>query len=115
MKVAVIGSRSLCTDIAPYIPPETTEIITGSMPGVGALAEYYADSRGLPKLVIKLNHLHEGEQEREWRGDLIIDAADFVVAIWDGKSAGTNRAIKYAREAGKPMAIHVINDVDKKA
>ena len=30
MKVAVIGSRSLCVDdLSPYLPPETTELVSG--------------------------------------------------------------------------------------
>ena len=115
MIIAVIGSRSLCLDIAPYIPANATEIITSGMPGIGMLAVHYADEHGLPKLVIKLDHLYETVQERKWRSSIIIDAADKVVAIWDGKSTGTGRAIRYARQTGKPIDVYIIDNEQKRA
>lgn len=42
MKVAVIGSRNvLVKDLENYIPPETTELISGGAKGVDSCAREY--------------------------------------------------------------------------
>ena len=47
MKVAVIGSRGLAVEnLADYLPPETTEIISGGAKGVDACAREYALQHG---------------------------------------------------------------------
>jgi len=35
----------------------------------------------------------------------IVDAAEQVVAFWDGKSRGTAHSLEYARKKGKPVRI----------
>ena len=43
MKVAIIGSREFDNfDISPYIPKDTTEIISGGAVGVDTIAKTYA-------------------------------------------------------------------------
>ena len=109
MRVAVVGSRSLCIDIAPYVPKEATEILSVGMPGISLLASKYADAQGLPKMIIQAEHLHIFKHRSMWQGKVVIEAADMIVAIWDGQSHGTQRAIAYAREIGKPINVHVID------
>ena len=48
MKVAVIGSRTLeVDDLSKYLPPETTEIISGGARGVDTCARQYALDHGI--------------------------------------------------------------------
>ena len=51
MKVAIIGSRGITNvDMKKYIPPNTTEIISGGARGVDSIAKQYAQENNI-KLV----------------------------------------------------------------
>jgi len=43
------------------------------------------------------------------RNVLIVDAADMVVVLWNGKSVGIKFFIGYAREKGKKLEINLLN------
>ncbi len=109
MKVAVIGSRTLWdVDIAKYIPPEATEIITGGAYGIDTLAERYAQSRNIPVRVFRPDYDVLGKMAPLARNDQIVDAADMVVAVWDGVSTGTRYTIGRAQRLNKPVKIYVV-------
>lgn len=108
MKIAVVGSRGLQVDIAGFIPEGATEIISGGARGVDALAEAYARKAGLPLRVFLPDTRLLGKMAYFVRNDQIVDAADVVVAIWDGKSRGTRYTIERARKMNKPVEIHLI-------
>lgn len=40
------------------------------------------------------------------RNQLIVDTADFVVAVWDGSSTGTKDAVTRAEQAGTPVCVY---------
>lgn len=109
MKVAVIGSRGLQVDISAYIPAEATEIITGGARGIDTQAERYAKEHGLKCTVFRPAYDILGPRAPLARNELIVNAADLVVAIWDGKSRGTRHAISRAMNQNKPLQIHVID------
>ncbi|MDL2257905.1 DUF2493 domain-containing protein [Eubacteriales bacterium OttesenSCG-928-K08] len=108
MKVGVVGSRGLNVDISKYIPAEASELISGGASGVDTLAEQYARERGLPAKVFLPNTKLLGKHAYFARNDQIVDAADMIVAIWDGKSRGTYYTIKRAMELNKPVKIYII-------
>lgn len=108
MRVAVIGSRGLSVDISEYIPKETNEIISGGAKGIDSLAECYADKNNIPKLIIRPEHQTFGMFAMRKRNRLIVECADMVLAIWDGKSRGTKYTIDYALRIGKPIKIITI-------
>ena len=109
MKVAVVGSRTLReVDVAQYIPPESTEIITGGAYGIDALAERYANSRGIPVRVFRPDYDVLGKLAPLARNDQIVDAADLVIAIWDGVSTGTRYTISRAQKCNKPVKIYLV-------
>lgn len=109
MKVAVVGSRTLRdVDLSEYIPPDATEIITGGAYGIDTLAERYAASRGIPVRVFRPNYEMLGKLAPLARNDQIVDAADMVVAVWDGVSTGTRYTISRAQRLNKPVKIYVI-------
>jgi len=43
------------------------------------------------------------------RNKQIVDAADEVIAFWDGKSSGTKSTIDFAQEKGIPTHIILIS------
>ncbi|MBQ1205665.1 MAG: DUF2493 domain-containing protein [Clostridia bacterium] len=109
MKVAVIGSRSIASaDLKRYIPPDATVIISGGAVGVDALAEKYADERGLKKLIFYPDYELYGKSAPLIRNKLIVDSADLVIAVWDGESRGTEFTISYAKRRNVPCEIYIV-------
>ncbi len=105
----MVGSRTLRdVDVSQYIPPEATEIITGGAYGIDALAERYANSHGIPVRVFRPDYDVLGKLAPLARNDQIVDAADMVVAVWDGVSTGTRYTISRAQRLNKPIKIYVI-------
>ena len=41
------------------------------------------------------------------RNRYMVDQADFIIAVWDGRVSGTSKTVRYAQHQGKP--IRVIN------
>lgn len=105
MKLAVIGSRGLSMDISPYIPDDCTEIISGGAVGIDTAAEYYADCHRISKHIIRPQYDKYGNKAPLIRNKLIVDIADEVLAIWDGRSRGTKYTIDYANQCQKPVTI----------
>lgn len=104
MKVAVIGSRNIkINNIGEYLLDGITEIVSGSARGVDMLAREY----------IKLTEfLPEYEKYARVaplkRNDKIIYYADEVIALWNGKSRGTNYVINRCRKIGKRIYVYII-------
>jgi hypothetical protein len=114
MKIAVVGSRSL--DNYPLVKSileqyTFTQIISGGAKGIDTLAERYSDERSLIKpLVILPDWKQYNRGAGAVRNREIVDTADFVVAIWDGKSKGTKISINHAKKINKPVFVWLIND-----
>ena len=108
MRIAIIGSRNIDVDISMFIPPEATEIVTGGARGIDTLAERWADENNCPKLIIRPEYGRYGRSAPVVRNKVIVDVADMVVAVWDGKSPGTRFTIEYARESGKPVQVYLV-------
>ena len=108
MKVAIVGSRGVHVNMADYVPAGTTEIITGGARGIDTLAERYARAEGIPLKVFYPETKSLGKMAYFVRNDQIVDAADMVVAIWDGVSRGTQYTIRRAMKLDKPVKIYVI-------
>jgi predicted Rossmann fold nucleotide-binding protein DprA/Smf involved in DNA uptake len=114
MKMAVVGSRSLENyQFVKSILDRYTfnQVISGGAKGVDALAERYSDKH---KLIKPLVILPDWKQYNRGAGAVrnreIVDTADFVVAIWDGKSKGTKISINHAKKIQKPVFIWLISD-----
>ncbi len=108
MKLAVIGSRGLNVDIEKYLPKHNVElIISGGAKGIDTLAEKYADENKIPKKIIRPNYAKYGKKAPLVRDRKIVDYADEIIAIWDGKSPGTKYSIDYASAQGKIIEIFI--------
>lgn len=109
MKLAIIGSREITSlDLTPYIPNDCNLIVSGGARGVDTLAEQYADSHEIEKLIIKPKYAKYGRSAPIRRNDTIVDSADMVLAFWDGESRGTKYTIDYAKGHGKTVKVVII-------
>lgn len=104
MKYAVIGSRSfnnyeqLKIVLSEY--QDITEIISGGAKGADSLGALYASENNIVLTVFKPDW-SIGKHAGVLRNTRIIEAADIVVAFWDGSSKGTLDSIKKAEKIGK--------------
>ena len=87
MKVAVIGSRTLhLENLRDYLPDDTTEIVSGGAKGIDADAKKYALQNHISLTEFLPDYQRYGRGAPLKRNIQIIDYADFVLAVWDGKS-----------------------------
>lgn len=106
MKLLIAGSRSIREyDLSPYIPHAVDTIISGGAQGVDSLAESYADEHKLSKYVIRPQYERYGRAAPLKRNQEMVDMADAVLVIWDGKSRGSRFTVEYARKQNKPLFV----------
>lgn len=109
MKVAVIGSRELTINgLEKYLPPETTEIVSGGAKGVDTCAENYAKQKNIKIKIFLPEYEKYGKSAPLKRNIQIIDYADTVVAFWNGKSRGTKYVIDKCKEKGKKIKVYML-------
>ena len=107
MKVAVVGSRGLSVrDLGKYLPPDTTEIISGGARGVDTSARLYAHEHDIKLTEFLPEYDRYGRKAPLIRNMDIIHHADLVLAFWDKKSNGTRYVIKKCREIGKQIILY---------
>ena len=111
MKVAVVGSRGMTvSNLGDYLPKETTEIISGGAKGVDTSAHDYAKANGIKLTEFLPDYKkYPGRVAPLKRNILIIEAADLVLAFWDGKSRGTKFVIDNCRKIGKRVIVYYPN------
>lgn len=108
MRVAVIGSRSLDVDLSPYIPAYATAIVSGGACGVDKCAAQYARDNGLELIEYLPCYDKYGRFAPLRRNDEIINAADCVLAVWDGRSRGTKYVIDRCVRLGKKIEVVMV-------
>lgn len=114
MKLLIVGSRSISDfDIGAVVPGETELIITGGACGVDALAEAFADAKGISKLILRPNYKKYGKGAPLVRNREMVDLCDKAVIIWDKKSRGTKYTIDYAKKQDKDVLFIVISKSEK--
>lgn len=108
MKVAVIGSRSLEIDhLEDYLPENASEIITGGAQGIDHCAREYALRNQLPLTEFLPEYQKYGRFAPLRRNQQIVDAADYLLAFWDGISHGTKYTIDDAKKKGVKVKIYL--------
>jgi hypothetical protein len=109
MKVAIIGSRNFndyeFLRTACILFPDIDLIISGGARGADSLAERYAKEANIPTLIFKPDW-SIGKQAGYLRNIKIIEAADIVLAFWDGVSKGTKHSIDLAEKYKRQLFIY---------
>ena len=106
MKLLIFGSRSITDfDLSPYIAKEVNTIISGGAGGVDRLAEAYADLHRLSKYIMRPRYDLYGRGAPLRRNEQMVDLADAVLIVWDGKSKGTSYTLKYAQKKNKQVLL----------
>lgn len=108
MKTIVAGSRE-------GIPPEAvmraiescpwviTQVVSGRARGVDASGEIAADALGIPVAIFPADWTTHGKAAGPIRNRQMLDYADALIAVWDGKSRGTANMVGIARAKGIPI------------
>jgi len=110
MKVVICGSRTitnkdLVTSLIEMSEFEITEVIEGGAKGVDTIAGEWARARNIPVTVMEADWHAHGLSAGPKRNKQMVDASDAVIAIWDGKSRGTQSTIAFAKSDNKPVKI----------
>ena len=110
MKTAVIGSRGINIskdELIKYIPSDTTEIVSGGAKGIDTIAREAAKENHimLTEFLPQYKIYKKGAPLK--RNLQIIEYADRVIAIWDGKSKGTEFVINKCKELKKPIFVYI--------
>lgn len=106
MKLLVAGSRNIENfDLSNYVPEDTDIIITGGARGIDTIAEKYADDHKISKIVLRPQYNLYKRGAPLKRNEQMVDIADEVLVIWDGRSKGTQYTIKYADKKSKKVRL----------
>ena len=106
MRVAVVGSRALqIDDWENYLPPDTDEIISGGAKGIDQSVANFARSNGIALKEFLPEYDKYGKRAPLLRNITIIQNADLVLALWDGKSRGTKFVIDACHSRNVPIQI----------
>ena len=106
MKLLIAGSRSIEDfDLSEYVTQDTELIISGGAKGIDTVAESYADRHGISKLILKPKYNLYGKAAPLKRNEEIVDLADRVLVIWDGKSRVALFTAEYAKKKNKNVTI----------
>jgi hypothetical protein len=109
-RIAIVGSRgfSNLSIVGMYVLklPKTSIVVSGGARGVDQAAESTAKKRRMQVESYKPDwNGPDGRQAGFTRNQTIVDAADEMVAFWDGKSSGTRDSIDRARRAGLKVTV----------
>ena len=115
MKTIIAGSRDI-TD-ARYlitalncVPWSITELVSGGARGVDSMGEAWALSRDIPVKLFPADWDGQGRAAGPIRNTQMADYADALLAIWDGRSRGTEDMITKARARGLQVKVAVVHD-----
>ena len=107
MKIAIIGSRNLTVkNLEKYLPPYTTEIVSGGAKGIDSCAKEYATKNKITLTEFLPEYKKYGRSAPLKRNIEIINYANEVIAFWDGKSRGTYFVIDNCKKMNKKITIY---------
>jgi hypothetical protein len=84
-----------------------TEIVSGKARGVDTMGEHWAKENDVPIKEFPADWDNLGRKAGTLRNCQMGDYADALVAVWDGSSRGTAHMIKYAKEKGLKVHVHI--------
>ena len=92
-------------NLGKYLPPETTEIVSGGAKGVDTSAREYAIANHIKLTEFLPEYNKFGRRAPLKRNLQIIEYADLVLAFWDGQSHGTKFVIDKCHELGVEVVV----------
>jgi len=110
MKIIVAGSRTFndyqlleetLDDIIQSRGITQPIIISGTASGADSLGERYAEKRGYQIMRFKPDWQQYGKSAGYIRNKEMADAADLLIAFWDGQSKGTEMMIQIMKKQNK--------------
>ena len=116
MKVIIAGSRGITNpthlDIAVLMAKDMgikpTEIVSGGAVGVDKMGEHIATLNNIPIKQFLPDRKRHGKAAGPIRNKQMVDYADALIAVWDGKSKGTLSTIQYAQEKGIQICVYTV-------
>jgi hypothetical protein len=112
MTVAIIGSRNYVNRAkvhavldALHLNSTMNKIVSGGAVGPDTFAEEWCIAHTFPFTKFAADWTAHGKSAGFIRNTLIIDAANIVIAFWDGASKGTAHSIKLAKQQNKKVII----------
>lgn len=88
-----------------------TEVVSGGCKGPDTFGEDWATAQGIPVKRFPADWATHGRAAGPIRNSEMIEYADQVIAVWDGKSKGTGDTVRKARRAGLPVHVHLIKAI----
>lgn len=111
MRIAVIGSRSVDDrfygQLCAHIPRGASEIVSGGASGADALGKRYALENDLKYTEFLPDYKKFGRAAPLKRNEEIAEYADYVIALWDGRSRGTAHAINACIKAYTEVRVFI--------
>ena len=113
VKVIVAGSREITSyivvkDAIKNSGYDVTEIVSGTARGADKLGELWAFENDIPVKRFPADWKQYGKSAGYKRNQQMAEYADALVAVWDGKSAGTGHMISIAKMKQMPVYIHYV-------
>ena len=113
MRVIIAGSRSikhgwmvsLAIKQARQQGIDPIEIVSGGAKGVDTLAEQWAARHDIPCQVMLADWDRYGRGAGMIRNRAMSEQAEALIAVWDGKSTGTEDMIRLMKQADKPVYV----------
>lgn len=117
LKVIIAGSRTLedyskfCFIVGPEIlqlytsPSMSIEIVSGGARGIDTLAVKFAKQHLHPYKIMRADWDAFGKSAGYIRNKQMADYADVLIAVWDGKSKGTENMIEQMQKLNKKVII----------
>ena len=114
MKTIIAGSRNitnyenLVTSLQ-QVDFKISEVVSGGARGVDQMGELYAKENQIPVKQFKPEWDRFGKRAGILRNIDMGDYAEALVALWDGKSRGTQHMIEYAKKKGLKIKVFILN------
>lgn len=113
MKIIIAGGRDI-TDVNELEQAiresgfGISEVVSGSVRGADALGQDWAETNGIPVTLFPADWAQYGRGAGPIRNRQMGDYAEALIALWDGRSRGTESMIEYARSKGLKVYVHYV-------
>ena len=119
MKTIIAGTRTfndylVLLQAIGRIDWEITQVISGTAKGVDRLGERWAKKHNVPVERYFADWTTHRKRAGIIRNVLMVKKAEALLALWDGKSRGTDHIITIAREKGLRVYVQMIGSKERR-